>query len=282
MEKIDKPETIVKGNDEITDLEKDLELKILEIQSTNEISEHGLETYYGVRVNFPGSKYEIVKRRPLEEYAVVSALKNDFDRWKLQLAKLPNSKKDNANLLKSIEESTFAIGIDSGNTSTLSSTYERYRVEMINAVKKYPDELRLYTQFRGKERLKKIILLEKDSYIKKILNLYLIEICIMIDPDFQGTTELQEISDNLEVNKSKLTRRQKIALLESVGVMKYLEDVFSGNQTATASFLNRVINEDLQNIRKDINKAPESLLKDPKIIKVIDPILMGLGLKNKD
>ena len=102
------------------------------------------------------------------------------------------------------------------------------------------------------------------------------------ETEYQRTTTEITYPVNLQVNKSKLTRRQKIALLESVGVMKYLDGVFSGNQTATASFLNRVINEDLQNIREDINKAPESLLKDPKIIKVIDPILMGLGLKNKD
>jgi len=128
-----------------------------------------------------------------------------------------------------------------------------------------------------KRNLRKLFLLSEIAETE-----YQRTIAGIAENGYQRTTTEITYPVNLQVNKSKLTRRQKIALLESVGVMKYLDGVFSGNQTATASFLNRVINEDLQNIREDINKAPESLLKDPKIIKVIDPILMGLGLKNKD
>lgn len=103
-------------------------------------------------------------------------------------------------------------------------------------------------------------------------------------------TELKKVSESklfederLNDVKATLNRRQKIALLESVGVMKYLENnVFAGIQTKMANFLSLIIDFDQQNIRADINKAPELLLKDPKITKVINPILTDLGLRSKE
>ena len=66
-------------------------------------------------------------------------------------------------------------------------------------------------------------------------------------------------------------------------ILKYLEsNVFAGVQTKMADFLSLIIDSDQQNIRKDINSAPELLLKDPKITKVINLILTDLGLTSKE
>lgn len=132
-----------------------------------------------------------------------------------------------------------------------------------------------------RERVDEIIkLLPAVQFKKKVKKLLLLS--DIAEKEYQRTIEITD-PDNLKVNKSKLNRRQKIALLESVGVMKYLEStVFSGNQTQMANFLSIIIDFDQQNIRRDINNAPELLLNDTKITKVINPILLDLGLKSKE
>jgi hypothetical protein len=105
----------------------------------------------------------------------------------------------------------------------------------------------------------------------------------IIKKELKRITESTTDTESLNGNKTKLNRRQKIALLESVGVMKFLEsNVFAGNQTQMANFLSIIINFDQQNIRKDISNAPELLLNDTKITNVIEPILYELGLKSKE
>jgi len=286
MIKDDNPETTVKGNAEIADLEEALESKIQYLKSINEICKPGLETYYGIRVEFPGMKYSIARSRSLGEYAVVCALKIDFDRWKLQMVKLPNSKKDNDNLLKIVEEATMACGIGSSITSKISSTYERCRTEKIKAIKRYPDELRLYVQFRGKERLKKLILLEKDQDIKKILNRYLIEICLMIDPEFQHSDELTEITKPIDkiLRRPNNTHNQQFALLENLGVIDYIKDKYNLPGTKMGELIANIINRDVQNTRVMVSftdtKDCES--KKQKNKDVIDPILIKSGIIQTD
>lgn len=282
MKKIDNPETTVMGNAEITDMIEVFELKILEIKSTYENCKPGLETYYGISEDFPGIKYSIARSRSLGEYAVVSALKIDFDRWKLQLDKLPNNKKDNNNLLKIQEETTLAYGIGSSSGSKLSSTFERYRAEMINAIKRYPDELRLYVQYRGKEKLKKLILLETDQDIKKILNRYLIEICLMIDPDFQYSDELTDITKPLDkiLRRPNNTHNQQFALLENLGVIDYLKDKYNLPGTKMGELIANIINRDVQNTRVMVSftDTKECESKKQKNKDVIDPILIKSGI----
>jgi len=286
MGKIDKPETKVKGNTEITDLEEVLEFKILYLKSTNEICKPGLETYYGIHVDFPGVRYKNARSKSLGEYAVVSALKIDFDSWKQQLAKLPNSKKDNDNLLKMAEEATLASIIGSGSESKLSSTYEIYRVEMIKAIKRYPDELRLYTQYRGKERLKNLILLEKDQYIIKILKRYLIEICLMIDPDFQHSDELMDITKPIDriLRRPNNTHNQQFALLENLGVIDFLKDKYNLPANRMGELIANIINRDVQNTRLMVSftDTKECESKKQKNKDIIDPILIKLGVIQTD
>lgn len=109
----------------------------------------------------------------------------------------------------------------------------------------------------------------------------LIKFSIMAE-SFEINDSFQNESESLNEAKTILTRRQKIALLEKVGVMKFLENVFAGNQTQMSKFLSLIIDNDQQNIRKDINKDTESLLSDPKISNIINPILQDLGLIVKE
>jgi len=111
----------------------------------------------------------------------------------------------------------------------------------------------------------------------------LIEFSDIAESEYKRVTESTPEPEILNELKIKLNRRQKIALLESTGVMKYLEsNVFSGNQSQMAKYLSLIIDNSIQNIRKEINKAPEFLLNDPEINKVINPILVDLGLKDKN
>jgi hypothetical protein len=96
------------------------------------------------------------------------------------------------------------------------------------------------------------------------------------------TTATPNESEYLTNRQTNLNRRQKIALLECLGVMKYLDQKFSSNQTQTAKFLSMIIECSEQNIRTDINKDTTQLLIDPRIRTVIDPILTDLGLKSKE
>lgn len=105
----------------------------------------------------------------------------------------------------------------------------------------------------------------------------------LIEKEFENQVQKFTETENLNKFKTKLSRRQKIALLESVGVMKFLEkNVFAGNQTQLANFLSMIIDYDQQNIRKDINSDTGILLNDSKIANYINPILTDLGLKSKE
>jgi len=111
----------------------------------------------------------------------------------------------------------------------------------------------------------------------------LFQLSDIAEQEYQRVSELGEIEENLNVNKTKLNRRQKVALLESTGVLKYLEtNVFAGNQTKIAEYLSLLLELNQQNIRKEISGATELLLSDPKITKVINPILSDLGLMCKE
>lgn len=140
-----------------------------------------------------------------------------------------------------------------------------------------PDLLELYNSNDLKSKLD-FIDKEFNCYPDDIqLNLYYIA-----HTEYKRITESTD-HESLNSNKIKLNRRQKIALLESVGVLKFLEiNVFSGNQTQMAKFLCLIIDYDQQNIRKDITKDTETLLYDTKIVDIINPILYDLGLKNKE
>ena len=130
------------------------------------------------------------------------------------------------------------------------------------------------------------IILKENFYPGKVIkNLQkLFQFSDIAESEYKRVTESNSIeTENMSEAKTKLNRRQKIALLESVGVMKFLEsNVFAGNQTQTAKFLSLIIDYDQQNIRNDIIKVPEFLLNQTKITDVINPILNELGLKSKE
>jgi hypothetical protein len=110
----------------------------------------------------------------------------------------------------------------------------------------------------------------------------LFQLSDIAEMEYQRVSEPAEIEE-FNVNKTKLNRRQKVALLESTGVLKYLEtNVFAGNQTKIAEYLSLLLELNQQNIRKEISGATELLLSDPKITKVINPILSDLGLMCKE
>lgn len=110
----------------------------------------------------------------------------------------------------------------------------------------------------------------------------LFQLSDIAEMEYQRLSEPVEIEDS-NINETKLSRRQKVALLESTGVLRYLEtNVFAGNQTRTAKYLSLLLDLNQQNIRKEISGATETLLNDPKITKVINPILSDLGLMCKE
>lgn len=110
----------------------------------------------------------------------------------------------------------------------------------------------------------------------------LFQLSDIAEMEYQRLSEPVEIEDS-NINETKLSRRQKVALLESTGVLKYLEtNVFAGNQTRIAKYLSLLLDLNQQNIRKEISGATETLLSDPKITKVINPILSDLGLMCKE
>jgi hypothetical protein len=233
--------------------------------------------------SFPGFRYSLSIAHYISEYEVISALKVDFERWKLIILDLPNSEEENRQLIDSYklqevyETDSYDIKLEKERKNDIA-------IRRINNVKEYPNELRLKVQYEVRNNIKSLIETETNSDIKKEFNRYLIEVCRMIDPDYQSSTELV---DEIEYPYTKLqkpsnTHNQQFALLERLGVIEFLKNEYPILNTTTkmgelvANITNRNQKNSTEMARYTGTKNQESNL--PKNKKVVDKILVEIGI----
>jgi hypothetical protein len=233
--------------------------------------------------SFPGFRTIVAFAHYVTEYEVISALKVDFERWKLILLDLPNSEEENRQLIDSYKLQE-VYETDDGEIREEKIRKNKFSVKRINEVKQYPNELRLKVQYSVKDNIKSYISTEKNSDIKKELNRYLIEVCRMIDPDYQSSRELIEEIEYpyTKLQKPNNTHNQQFALLERLGVIEFLKNEYPILNTTTkmgelvANITNRNQKNSTEMARYTGTKNQESNLHKNKT--VVDKILVEIGI----
>ena len=241
---------------------------------------------FGGKVYFPSIKYKLSKLKNSDEYIIVNALKNDFERWKKFLPKLPNSKEENKEILRNLNSQIELISQRQKEGIDIDKYTIRFIFGLKDYVKTLPEECRLENQYKVKNELKNLIINEINEEIKKVLNHYLIEVCKMIDPENKNINELIYESEPIEkkIKRPDYTHNQQFALLESLGVIDYLKNEYNLPDTKMSELIANIINRDVQNTRIMLsntgNKECES--KKQKNKDIVDPILLKTGVIMKD